>query len=122
MINYEINIDQRHNIKLATQSPEKMATLLWNETIAPDFLENKFNFVDIEDVIVSLGLPDNLLVIVYDSDTDVEEMTIDTQVIDTEEKLVMFVEFIKNLHTQVHEDELLEILRINEQSRTCNIM
>lgn len=120
MFNYEVNIDNRHNVKLSASTPEKIARLLWTQTLAQDMDMSHIDYKDIEDAVSTLGLPEELLVWTYYTEDDCEEFVIDTNVVDTEEKLNLFVDFIRTVHPIVHNSQRLEILKIDNVN-TCII-
>jgi hypothetical protein len=121
MFNYEVSIDDRHVVKLSASTPIKISKLLWSQTIASDISMEKIDYKIMEKEITTAGLPENLLLWIYDSDKDCEDFIVDTSVIDTEEKLFVFVDFIMGLYSYVHDGSRLEILRIDDTS-SCNIM
>ena len=121
MFNYEVSIDDRHNVKLSASTPYKIAKLLWSQTLASDVSMDKVDYKIIENEVLAVGLPENLVLWTYDCEYDCEEFTIDTTIIDTEEKLMAFVDFIKSVFKYVHKNNRLEVLRIDNTSN-CILM
>ena len=121
MFNYEVSIDDRHNVKLSASTPSKIAKLLWSQTLANDVNMGSVDYKVVEREIMAAGLPESLLLWTYDSNEDCEEFIVDTTVIDTEEKLMMFVDFIRVIYPIVHKETRLEILKIDDTSN-CVLM
>ena len=121
MFNYEVNINNRHNVKLSANTPTKIAKLLWSQTLATDIRMCAIDYKEVERVIKNTGLPESIMIWTYDSEDDCEDFTIDVNSIETEDQLNSFVEFLTFLYPVAHEGKRVEILRINKDS-SCNVM
>ena len=121
MFNYEVNIDNRHNVKLSASTPTKIAKLLWAQTLATDVGMCDIDYKEVERTVQNTGLPESIMIWTYDSEDDCEDFTIDVSAIETDDQLNSFVEFIGMLYPLAHEGKRVEILRINKDS-SCNIM